>query len=159
MWVRLEFQALIFICALQLATCVAADANPAVNITWLKNNQPLLADGNGMSFFNYLVRIVFWCLFLWFSQWVFFVLFVSCVGISIRTSVLVDAITGLSTTSSTLEYSAKKEDTNAQFTCRTVEEDLVSQPVTFTITCESPNPAKHLYCFSLAYVINIVTQC
>lgn len=87
----------------------------------------------------------------------FFVLVVSRVGISIRTSVLVDAITGLSTTSSTLEYSAKKEDTNAQFTCRTVEEDLVSQPVTFTITCESADPAKHLYCFSLAYVINMAT--
>ncbi|CAG08893.1 unnamed protein product [Tetraodon nigroviridis] len=59
--------------------------------------------------------------------------------ISIHTSVLIDAMTGLSTTSSTLEYSAKKEDTNAQFTCRTVEEDLVSQPVTFTITYSTEN--------------------
>lgn len=89
----------------------------------------------------------------------FSLLFVSCVGVSIRTSVLVDPITGLSTTASTLEYSAKKEDTNAQFTCRTVEEDLVSQPVSFTITCEPPDPPKHLYRFSLAYVISIVTQC
>lgn len=47
----MRLEALIFISALQLATCVAAEANPAVNITWLKNNKPLLADGNGTSFF------------------------------------------------------------------------------------------------------------
>lgn len=75
--------------------------------------------------------------------------FVSCVGISISASVLVDPVTGLSTTSSVLEYSAKKEDANAQFTCRTVEDDLVSQSVTFTITCESSDHIKHLYRFSL----------
>lgn len=86
-------------------------------------------------------------------------LFVSCVGVSIRTSVQVDPITGLSTTDSTLEYLATKEDTNAQFTCRTVEEDLISSPMSFTITCESPDPAEHLHCCSLAYVISIVAQC
>lgn len=32
----------------QLGTCVAADANPAANITWLKNNKPLVDGGNGM---------------------------------------------------------------------------------------------------------------
>eukprot|EP00066_Takifugu_rubripes_P017528 XP_011606794.1 PREDICTED: neurolin-b isoform X1 [Takifugu rubripes] len=90
----------------KLATCVAAEANPAANITWLKNNTPLVADGDGTS---------------------------------IHASVLVDPITGLSTTSSVLEYSAKKEDTNAEFTCRTVEDDLVSQPVTFTITYSTEN--------------------
>lgn len=47
---RLEFHALIFISVLQLATCVAVEANPAVNITWLKDNKPLLADGDGASF-------------------------------------------------------------------------------------------------------------
>lgn len=71
--------------------------------------------------------------------------FVLSVGTSIHASVLVDPITGLSTTSSVLEYSAKKEDTNAEFTCRTVEDDLVSQPVTFTITCESTHHVNHLY--------------
>lgn len=80
----------------------------------------------------------------------FCVLFLSCVGISISASVLVDPVTGLSTTSSVLEYSAKKEDANAQFACRTVEDDLVSQPVTFTITCESPDHIKHLYILSLS---------
>lgn len=68
-------------------------------------------------------------------------LFVLCVGISIHASVLVDPVTGLSTTSSTLEYSAQKEDTAAQFTCSTqtsVGAELLSSPVTFTITCESP---------------------
>ena len=32
----------------QLGTCVAQDANPAANITWLKNNKPLVADGKGI---------------------------------------------------------------------------------------------------------------
>uniref|UniRef100_A0A3P8SBW9 Activated leukocyte cell adhesion molecule b n=1 Tax=Amphiprion percula TaxID=161767 RepID=A0A3P8SBW9_AMPPE len=72
----------------KLGTCVAKDASPAANITWLKNNKPLVADGEGAR-------------------------------ISIRTSVLLDPVTGLSTTASTLEYSAKKEDTDAQFTCST----------------------------------------
>lgn len=90
----------------KLATCVAVEANPAVNITWLKDDKPLLADGD---------------------------------GVSIRTSVLVDPITGLSTTVSTLEYLATKEDTNAYFTCRTVEEDMTSPPMSFTIIYSTEN--------------------
>lgn len=93
----------------KLGTCVAPDANPAANITWFKNNEPLVADGK---------------------------------GISIQASVLVDPVTGLSTTSSILEYSAKKEDTNAQFTCstqHTVGAELVSSPVIFTITYSTEN--------------------
>lgn len=38
----------IFSCVLQLGTCFAEDANPAANITWLKNNRPLVADGKGV---------------------------------------------------------------------------------------------------------------
>ncbi|XP_026219195.1 CD166 antigen homolog isoform X1 [Anabas testudineus] len=93
----------------KLGTCVAQDANPAANITWLKNNKPLVADGK---------------------------------GISIQTSVLVDPITGLSTTSSTLEYSAEKEDADAQFACSTqptVGAELVSSSMTFTITYSTEN--------------------
>lgn len=93
----------------KLATCVAQDANPAANITWLKNNKPLVADGK---------------------------------GISIQASVQVDSDTGLSTTSSVLEYSAEKEDTDAQFSCstqHTVGEELVSPPVSFTITYSTEN--------------------
>ncbi|XP_044058606.1 CD166 antigen homolog isoform X3 [Siniperca chuatsi] len=93
----------------KLGTCVAQDANPAANITWLKNNKPLVADGK---------------------------------GISIQASVLVDPVTGLSTTSSILEYSAEKEDTDAQFTCstqHTVGAEQVSSPVTFTITYSTEN--------------------
>ncbi|XP_023258085.1 CD166 antigen homolog A-like isoform X2 [Seriola lalandi dorsalis] len=93
----------------KLGTCVAQDANPAANITWLKNNKPLVADGK---------------------------------GISIQASVLVDPVTGLSTTSSILEYSAEKEDTNAQFTCSTQHTggaELVSSPATFTITYSTEN--------------------
>ncbi|XP_068441082.1 CD166 antigen homolog isoform X2 [Clinocottus analis] len=58
-------------------------------------------------------------------------------GISIQASVLVDPVTGLSTTSSVLEYSAEKEDTDAEFSCSTrhaVGSELVSSPATFTIT-------------------------
>lgn len=80
---------------------------------------------------------------LWTSHRCFLVrvvCFLFCLGISIQTSVLVDPVTGLSTTSSTLQFSAQKEDTDAEFTCRSqhpVAEDLVSNPLTFTITCES----------------------
>ncbi|XP_028429285.1 CD166 antigen homolog A isoform X1 [Perca flavescens] len=93
----------------KLGKCVAKDANPAANITWLKNNTPLVADGK---------------------------------GISIKASVLVDPDTGLSSTSSILEYSAKKEDTDAEFTCstqHTVGAELVSSPVTLTITYSTEN--------------------
>jgi len=93
----------------KLGTCVAQDANPAANITWLKNNKPLVTDGK---------------------------------GISIQASVQVDPVTGLSTTSSVLEYSAEKEDTDAQFTCstqHTMGAELVSSPVTFTITYSTEN--------------------
>ncbi|XP_047450265.1 CD166 antigen homolog isoform X2 [Mugil cephalus] len=93
----------------KLGTCVAKDANPAANITWLKNNKPLVADGQ---------------------------------GISIQSSVLVDPVTKLSTTKSTLEYSAEKEDAHAQFTCstqHTVGAELVSPPLTLTITYSTEN--------------------
>ncbi|XP_039986060.1 CD166 antigen homolog isoform X2 [Xiphias gladius] len=93
----------------ELGTCVAQEANPAVNITWSKNNKLLVADGK---------------------------------GVSIQASVLVDPVTGLSTTSSILEYSAEKEDTDAKFTCSTqhiVGAELVSSPVTFTITYSTEN--------------------
>ncbi|XP_030601175.1 CD166 antigen homolog isoform X1 [Archocentrus centrarchus] len=93
----------------KLGKCVAKDANPPANITWFKNNTPLVADGK---------------------------------GISIQASVLVDSVTGLSTTTSTLEYSAKKEDTDARFTCRSQHsegQELVSSSVTFTITYSTEN--------------------
>lgn len=67
--------------------------------------------------------------------------FVSCAGVSISVSVQKDPATGLLTTSSTLEYSAMKEDTDAEFSCSTQHlevEEMVSPVVTFTITCESP---------------------
>ena len=43
---------LIFLCIYflvpQLGTCVAKDANPAANITWLKNKTPLVAGEKGV---------------------------------------------------------------------------------------------------------------
>ncbi|XP_030008620.1 CD166 antigen homolog A-like isoform X1 [Sphaeramia orbicularis] len=93
----------------KLGECVAHNANPPANITWLKNNKILVADGK---------------------------------GISIQASVHVDPVTGLSNTSSILEYSAEKEDTDAQFTCSTQpisDAKLVSSPVSFTITYSTEN--------------------
>uniref|UniRef100_A0A3B4AAH8 Ig-like domain-containing protein n=1 Tax=Periophthalmus magnuspinnatus TaxID=409849 RepID=A0A3B4AAH8_9GOBI len=92
---------------LQLGKCIAQDANPAVNITWLKNNKPLLQDGQ---------------------------------GINIQDSVQVDPVTGLSTTTSVLIYSAQKEDTDAQFSCSTEDslgQKFSSSSESFTITCKS----------------------
>ncbi|XP_010764362.1 CD166 antigen homolog isoform X2 [Notothenia coriiceps] len=93
----------------KLAKCVAKDSNPAAEITWLKNNTTLKADGK---------------------------------GISIQASLLVNDVTGLSTTSSVLEYSAQKEDTDAVFTCstkNTLAAGIVSSPVTFSITYSTEN--------------------
>ncbi|XP_061638730.1 CD166 antigen homolog A-like isoform X1 [Phyllopteryx taeniolatus] len=93
----------------KLATCVAKDANPPANVTWLKNNKPLVDGGK---------------------------------GISIRASVQVDPVSGLSSTSSTLEYSATKEDTDAQFSCsarHNVGKELASSALTFTITYSTEN--------------------
>ncbi|XP_073344637.1 CD166 antigen homolog A-like [Pagrus major] len=90
----------------KLGTCVAQDANPAAEITWLKNNEPLVADGK---------------------------------GISIQASVQVDPVTKLATTSSILEYSAEKEDTDAKFTCITQHKGLASSPVSFNITYSTEN--------------------
>uniref|UniRef100_A0A672ZD87 CD166 antigen homolog n=1 Tax=Sphaeramia orbicularis TaxID=375764 RepID=A0A672ZD87_9TELE len=98
-----------FLFFFQLGECVAHNANPPANITWLKNNKILVADGK---------------------------------GISIQASVHVDPVTGLSNTSSILEYSAEKEDTDAQFTCSTQpisDAKLVSSPVSFTITYSTEN--------------------
>lgn len=93
----------------KLGKCVAQDANPAVNITWLKNNKPLQADGK---------------------------------GISIHESVQVDPVTGLSTTTSVLKYSAEKEDTDAEFSCSTVHAmgpQFTSSSESFTITYSTEN--------------------
>lgn len=71
--------------------------------------------------------------------------FLSCAGVSISVSFQKDPTTGLMTTSSTLMYSAMKEDADAEFSCSTqhVEVDeMVSPVVTFTITCESPQSGQ-----------------
>lgn len=93
----------------KLGKCVAQDASPAVDITWLKNNKPLLADGKGISI----------------HEWV-----------------QVDPVTGLSTSISVLEYSAEKEDTDAQFSCsteHTLGAKLTSSSESFTITYSTEN--------------------
>ncbi|XP_061575507.1 CD166 antigen homolog isoform X2 [Cololabis saira] len=93
----------------KLGTCVARDANPAANITWLKNSKPLVADGK---------------------------------EVVIEESVQGDSDSGLSTTTSTLKYTAKKEDTEAQFTCiaeHPVVEKLVAPPVTMSVTYSTEN--------------------
>ncbi|KAF3847597.1 hypothetical protein F7725_020625, partial [Dissostichus mawsoni] len=64
------------------------------------------------------------------------------IGKLTKASVLVNDVTGLSTTSSVLEYSAQKEDTDAVFTCstkNTLAARIVSSPVTFSITYSTEN--------------------
>nr|XP_020477401.1 CD166 antigen homolog isoform X1 [Monopterus albus]XP_020477402.1 CD166 antigen homolog isoform X1 [Monopterus albus] len=76
-----------------VGTCVAADANPAATITWLKNGELLVADGK---------------------------------AIVITSSVKLHPATDLSTTSSTLQYAAAKEDVNTVFACMSRHE-LINQ--------------------------------
>lgn len=47
MTIFLPFFAVCLCFVSQLGKCVARDANPAANITWLRNNKPLVADGKG----------------------------------------------------------------------------------------------------------------
>lgn len=179
----------------QLGTCVAQDANPAANITWLRNNKPLAAHGKGvcsnrlttplfgelLTFINMTSCIYsYWgchcklfslmncaahcvqCLaFGHYTVPVFTpsYLFTIYLGISIQTSVLPDPVTGLSTTTSTLEYSAEKEDVDAQFACSTqptVGAELVSSPMTFTITCESQTSTNSVHLKTLSASESIV---
>ncbi|KAM4590302.1 CD166 antigen homolog A-like [Fundulus diaphanus] len=93
----------------KLGTCIANNASPAANIIWLKNNKPLLSDGN---------RIL------------------------INDTVVKQPGTGLLNVLSTLHYSAEKEDTGAQFSCKAEHpraSNLVSPPETFTITYSTEN--------------------
>lgn len=78
-----------------VATCVAADANPAATITWEKNEKLLVADGK---------------------------------AVVITPSMKLDPATGLSTTSSTLQYAASKEDSVSVFTCVSTHE-VTSQKI------------------------------
>ncbi|KAG7465564.1 CD166 antigen-like A-like isoform X1 [Solea senegalensis] len=91
---------------MKLGTCVAKDAHPAANITWLKNNKPLESDGK---------------------------------RVSVVVSEQVDPLSGLFTTSSTLKYSAEKEDADAEFSCTSESVGQRSSAVTFTITYSTEN--------------------
>lgn len=129
----------------QLGKCVAQDASPAVDITWLKNNKPLLADGKGIVFLNCLHNGIYRYNKHILSSVLEIVdcsinFLTFCPGISIHEWVQVDPVTGLSTSISVLEYSAEKEDTDAQFSCsteHTLGAKLTSSSESFTITCES----------------------
>ncbi|XP_072569806.1 CD166 antigen homolog A isoform X1 [Paramormyrops kingsleyae] len=88
---------------IKLGECLTQDANPAANVTWLKNGQPLTADGKSTV---------------------------------ITTKKTADPTTGLSTTSSTLEYMAVKEDASSQFSCSVqhiLGPNQVTAPENFTI--------------------------
>ncbi|XP_029956770.1 CD166 antigen homolog A-like [Salarias fasciatus] len=67
-----------------VGTCVAAEANPAAIIAWMKNGEPLVADGK---------------------------------AVLITPSLKVDPATGLSTTSSTLQVTADRQDGGSVFSC------------------------------------------
>ncbi|KAG1970554.1 CD166 antigen [Pimephales promelas] len=87
----------------RLGECVVESANPAADLTWMKNNQSLVDDGK---------------------------------TVIIRSTVTKDPITGLSSSSSSLEYMARKEDVTSQFTCTAKHKiglNQVSAPETFPI--------------------------
>uniref|UniRef100_A0A4W5Q9N4 Activated leukocyte cell adhesion molecule b n=1 Tax=Hucho hucho TaxID=62062 RepID=A0A4W5Q9N4_9TELE len=63
-------------------------------------------------------------------------------GIIISSNVKVDEVTGLTTTSSTLQYSAEKGDTKALFTCGAL--NTLSSPVSFTVTYPTERISLHV---------------
>ncbi|XP_051971608.1 CD166 antigen homolog A isoform X1 [Xyrauchen texanus] len=69
---------------MKLGDCVVESVNPAADLIWMKNNQPLGDDGK---------------------------------TIIITSAVTKDPSTGLSSTSSSLQYTARKDDVKSQFTC------------------------------------------
>ncbi|XP_073730414.1 CD166 antigen homolog A isoform X2 [Misgurnus anguillicaudatus] len=86
----------------KVGDCVVESGNPEANLTWMKNNLPLVDDGK---------------------------------TIIITPTVTKDPVTGLSSTSSSLQYTANKDDMRSQFTCSSkhVMGDQVSSPETFPI--------------------------
>lgn len=73
----------------KLGDCVVESGNPSANLTWMKNNLPLVDDGK---------------------------------TIIITPTVTKDPVTGLSSTSSSLQYTANKDDMGSQFTCSSKHE-------------------------------------
>uniref|UniRef100_A0A674EGZ9 Activated leukocyte cell adhesion molecule b n=1 Tax=Salmo trutta TaxID=8032 RepID=A0A674EGZ9_SALTR len=63
-------------------------------------------------------------------------------GIIISSNVKVDEATGLTTTSSTLQYTAEKGDTAALFTCGAL--NTLSSPVSFTVTYPTERISLHV---------------
>ncbi|XP_014070297.2 CD166 antigen homolog isoform X2 [Salmo salar] len=63
-------------------------------------------------------------------------------GIIISSNVKVDEVTGLTTTSSTLQYTAEKGDTAALFTCGAL--NTLSSPVSFTVTYPTERISLHV---------------
>lgn len=86
----------------KLGDCVVESGNPSANLTWMKNNLPLVDDGK---------------------------------TIIITPTVTKDLVTGLSSTSSSLQYTANKDDMGSQFTCSSKHEmgDQVSSSEIFPI--------------------------
>uniref|UniRef100_A0A8C7MJR5 Activated leukocyte cell adhesion molecule b n=1 Tax=Oncorhynchus kisutch TaxID=8019 RepID=A0A8C7MJR5_ONCKI len=60
----------------------------------------------------------------------------------LHSKVKVDEVTGLTTTSSTLQYTAEKGDTDALFTCGTL--NALSSPVSFTVTYPTERVSLHV---------------
>uniref|UniRef100_A0A4W5QSD4 Activated leukocyte cell adhesion molecule b n=1 Tax=Hucho hucho TaxID=62062 RepID=A0A4W5QSD4_9TELE len=63
-------------------------------------------------------------------------------GVIISSKVKVDEVTGLTTTSSTLQYTAEKGDTDALFTCGAL--NTLSSPVSFTVTYPTERVSLHV---------------
>lgn len=66
-------------------------------------------------------------------------MFLSITAIKITSDVAVDKATGLSATTSKLEYTAVKEDINSKFTCQVQHiqsANVDSSPLVFTVNCK-----------------------
>lgn len=89
------------------------------------------------------------CILWYYISLYFRFLFLLITAIKINTNVDVDKETRLSTTTSTLEYTAVKEDIDAKFTCQVQHiksANMDSSPLVFTVNC------KFLYYLYKAFV-------
>ncbi|KAI4813532.1 hypothetical protein KUCAC02_002771, partial [Chaenocephalus aceratus] len=88
--------------ATAVGTCVAADAHPAATITWKKNGKPLVADGKNNRRISLTLPLKD---------------AIINIGVGHMFSMKLDPASGLSPSSSTLQYAASKEDNVSVFSC------------------------------------------
>uniref|UniRef100_UPI0037E991C3 CD166 antigen homolog A n=1 Tax=Semicossyphus pulcher TaxID=241346 RepID=UPI0037E991C3 len=112
-----------------VGTCVVSEANPAAEITWIKNEKPLVADGK---------------------------------AVVITPSMKLDPATGLSTSSSTLQYAATKEDIGAVFACKFIHKLTVEETKLEPFPIHYPSEKVSLQIMSKGPIVegdNVTLKC